>query len=69
MGVYPSSTLSALPLSAALWLRAVYLSHAPNNGCGGCVKTMCLTVKYTLNNEVRLTTGVYGILNYSGALE
>ena len=30
-------------------------------GCGRCLKSMRLTVKYTLNNEVRLTTGVYGI--------
>ena len=32
-------------------------SHAPNNGCGGRLKIMHLTVKYTLNNEVRLITG------------
>ena len=32
------------------------------NGCGRRLKTMRLTVKYTLNNEVRLTTCVYGIL-------
>ena len=34
-------------------LRAAYLSHAPNKGCDGRLKTMRLTV---LNNEVRLTT-------------
>ena len=61
MGVYPSSTLSALPLFAALRLRAMYILHAPNNGCGGRLKTMRLTVKYTLNFEVRLTPGVYGV--------
>ena len=38
------------------------LSHVPNKQCGERLKTMRLTVKYTLNNEVRLTTGVYGIL-------
>ena len=32
------------------------------NGCGERLKTMHLTVKYTLNNEVRLTIGVYGIV-------
>ena len=37
------------------------LSHVPNNGCGGRLKTMRLTVKYMLNNEVRLTTSGYGI--------
>ena len=30
-------------------------------GCGGHLKTMHLTVKYMLNNEVCLTTSVYRI--------
>ena len=51
---------NALPLSVTsdtLRLRAVYLLHVPNKRVG---QTMCLTVKYTLN-EVRLTIGVYGM--------
>jgi len=39
----------------------VYYRMGLINGCGERLKTMHLTVKYTLNNEVRLTTGVYGI--------
>ena len=31
------------------------------NGCGGRLKSMRLTARYTLNSEVRLTTGVYSM--------
>ena len=54
------SSVNALPLSVAsdtLRLRAAYLLHVPNKRVR---QTMCLTVKYTLN-EVRLTIGVYGM--------
>ena len=57
--------LSALLLSAAALTPCDYelciYRMCLIKGCGGCLKTMCLTVKYTLNNEVRLTTGVYGL--------
>ena len=65
MGVYLSSTLSAVLLSAAsdtLQLQATYLSHAPNKRVWQTSKNYVLNSEvYTLNNEVCLTTGVYGI--------
>ena len=54
--------LSALPLSAASDTSRDYEPRIYRmrliKGCGGRLKTMRLTVKYTLNNEVRITTGV-----------
>jgi len=37
------------------------LSHAPNKRVWRTSKNYALNSEYTLNNEVRLTTGVYGM--------